>query len=152
MWRSDGRPRGHIRWVVVRDPAGVLDDEALLCSDPDASPEQIVEWFTLRWQVEVTFEEMRAHVGVQTQRQWSDPAIARTTPALFGLFSLVTLAADSLVREGGLIARASAWYPKRTPTFSDAIVAVRRCLWQSMPFFLHVPSATRHAENPQTTV
>ena len=142
VWSSDGRPRVHIRWVIVRDPDGALDDEALLCTDPDAAPEQIVEWFTMRWQVEVTpyqvrgrlFQEARAHVGVETQRQWSDLAIARTTPALFGLFSLVALIADALAREGDLSARASAWYSKCTPTFSDAIAAVRRRLWPSVTF------------------
>ena len=135
VWSSDGRPRVHIRWVIIRDPEGDLDDEALLCTDPYAAPEQIVEWFTMRWQVEVTFQEARAHVGVQTQRQWSDLAIARTTPALFGLFSMVALMADALAHEGDLIARASAWYSKRAPTFSDAIAAVRRRLWSSVAFF-----------------
>ena len=36
---------------------------------------------------------VRTHLGVETQRQWSDLAIARTTPALLGLFSWTTLAA-----------------------------------------------------------
>ena len=66
---------------------------------------------------------------METQRQWSDRAIARTTPALLGLYSLVALWADGLHRESALLPRASAWYAKRTATFSDALAAVRRALW-----------------------
>jgi len=81
--------------VLVRDPTGVRDPQAFLCTDLDATPVEILGWFVHRWSIETTFQESRAHLGVETQRQWSDLAIARTMPALFGLFSLVTLwAAD----------------------------------------------------------
>ena len=73
------------------------------------------------------FEELRAHLGMETQRQWSERAIARTTPALFGLFSLVTLTADVLIeQQGGILPRTTAWYAKTNPTFADAIALVRR--------------------------
>ena len=82
-----------IRYVLVRDPLGKLAPQALLCTDLTADPVQIVSWFVLRWQLETTFQEVRTHRGVETQRQWSELAILRTTPALLGLFSLVTLLA-----------------------------------------------------------
>ena len=85
----------------------------------------------MRWPVEVTFQEARAHLGVETQRQWSDLAIARTTPILLGLFSWVTLAAHSLVSHQPVSTRSSAWYSKSLPTFADAIAWVRLLLWQS---------------------
>ena len=75
-----------IRWVLIRDPKGELDTQSLLCTDQAAPPAQIFEWFSLRWQLEVTYQEVRIHLGVDTQRQWSDRAIARTTPILMGLF------------------------------------------------------------------
>ena len=87
VWYHCGRPPVAIRWVLIRDPKGELDTQALLCTDEEVAPAQIVEWFVLRWQLEVTFQEVRAHLGVETQRQWSDRAIARTTPILMGLFS-----------------------------------------------------------------
>ena len=87
-----------------------------------------------RWQVEVTFEEARRHLGVETQRQWSDAAIARTTPVLLALFSVVTLLAARLARGGRLPARTAAWYAKRTPTFSDALAAVRAHWWRWQGF------------------
>ncbi|MDF1513211.1 MAG: hypothetical protein P1S60_05335, partial [Anaerolineae bacterium] len=90
---------------------------------------QILTWFVRRWQVEVTFQEVRAHLGVETQRQWSDKAIARTTPILMGLFSLVTLLAHQSQSRCGLPVRHAAWYAKTTPTFSDAIALVRRRIW-----------------------
>ena len=76
---------------LVRDPLGRFDPQALLCTDPAQDPMQILRWFVQRWQLEVTFREVRDHLGVETQRQWSDQAIARTTPCLLGLFSPVPL-------------------------------------------------------------
>ena len=76
------------RWLLIRDPLHQFDSQALLCTDPAIVPVQIIEWFVLRWHVEVTFQQAHAHLGVETQRQWSDRAIARTTPVLLGLFSL----------------------------------------------------------------
>ena len=88
----------------------------------------------LKLDLEVTFAEVRRHLGVETQRQWSDPAIARTTPALLGLFSLVTLWADDLYAKTTPTPRTASWYPKPLPTFSDAIAAVRRELWTPKNF------------------
>jgi hypothetical protein len=93
-----------------------------------------VEWFVLRWTVEVTFHEVRAHLGVETQRQWADLAILRTTPALLGLFSLVTVFAQQLLGEQPFPIRQAAWYSKPLPTFSDTLAFVRQHLWPSAFF------------------
>src|ERR671917_2755634 len=93
VWRHGGRPVVPIRWVLIRDPLKRFAPQALLCTDPARDPAQIVGWFVTRWQVEVTFQEARAHLGIETQRQWSDRAIARTTPCLLALFSIVTVIA-----------------------------------------------------------
>ena len=111
------------------DPQGSFATQALLCTDPAADPTQILEWFVLRWQLEVTFHEVRTHLGVETQRQWSDLAIARTTPALLGLFSWTTLAAHALQKRRPMTQRKAAWYDKPSPTFVDAIALARRHLW-----------------------
>ena len=129
LWYHHGKPPVPIRWVLVRDPKGELDTQALLCTDQTVDPLQVLEWFVLRWQVEVTYQEVRAHLGVETQRQWSDRAIARTTPVLMGLFSWATLAAHSLQQDEPIIQRTTAWYAKPAPTFVDAIALVRRHLW-----------------------
>jgi len=118
-----------LRWVLVRDPFGEFRPQAFLCTDLDAGPVEILSWFVRRWTTEVTFAEVRRHLGVETQRQWSDRAIARTTPVLLGLYSLVALWADELQRGSAILPRAAAWYAKRAPTFSDALAAVRRTLW-----------------------
>ena len=119
-----------IRWVLVRDPTGERKPQSFLSTDLAVRPEQILQWFVSRWRMETTFQEVRTHLGVETQRQWSDLAILRTTPALLGLFSLITVWADRLVHTpiGIVTPRATAWYAKREPTFSDAIAAVRRAL------------------------
>ena len=136
VWFHYGKPAVPIRWVLIRDPQGEYETIALLCTDQEVVPQQIVEWFVMRWQLEVTFEEARRHLGVETQRQWSDKAIARTTPLLLGLFSWVTLAAHALHSSAcPVVARQSAWYTKSLPTFSDALALVRQQLWSSLPTF-----------------
>jgi hypothetical protein len=136
VWFHFGKPALPIRWVVIRDPQEDYETVCLLCTDSTVAPTQIVEWFVLRWQVEVTFEEARRHLGVETQRQWSDKAIARTTPLLLGLFSWVTLVAHVLhTSDCPVGVRQTAWYAKPLPTFSDALALVRQQLWVSLPTF-----------------
>jgi hypothetical protein len=134
VWFHSGQPPLPIRWVLLRDPLGKFKTQALLCTDLNVTPLQIIEWFIQRWQMEVTQREVREHLGVETQRQWSDLAILRTTPALFGLFSLVTLLAHRLAQRGKVLARQTAWYVKPRPTFSDALAAVRLDLWRQPTF------------------
>lgn len=129
LWYTPGFDPLPIRWVLVRDPAGKYKATAFLCTDLTVDPLQILHWFILRWNVEVTFEEARAQLGLETQRQWSDLAIARTTPLILGLFSLVTLLAYQLTKDKPFPLRRSAWYVKKEPTFSDALAVVRRHIW-----------------------
>ena len=136
VWFHGGMPPLPIRWVLIRDPKGKFKSQALLSTDLTAKPEQILKWFVMRWQTEVTFHEVRDHLGVETQRQWSDWAIARTTPTLLGLFSLVTLLANTHARKGKIPIRQAAWYCKPLPTFSDALALVRQEVWQHRYFQL----------------
>lgn len=134
IWYHSGLPPVPLRWVLIRDPQCQFATQALLCTDGGAAPAQILAWFVQRWQLEVTFEEARRHLGVETQRQWSELAIRRTTPALFGLFSLVSLLVQQRLAETPVPVRQSAWYRKRQPTFADALAFVRRELWQQLAF------------------
>jgi hypothetical protein len=140
-----------IRWVLVRDPLAEFEPTAVFATDRSAAPLQILAWFILRWNLEVTFEEARAHLGVETQRQWSDLAIARTTPALLGLFSLVTLLAHHLTQNKPFPVRSAAWYVKTEATFSDAIALVRRHLWTNTKF-TNSPSHTGFVEFPASVL
>jgi hypothetical protein len=128
LWYHPGK-RVAIRWVLVRDPSGEKEPQAFLCTDLEAEPADILRWFVRRWRTETTFEEARRHLGMETQRQWSDLAILRTTPALLGLFSLVTLWASQLAAERGPAVECARWYPKPLPTFGDALALIRRELW-----------------------
>lgn len=129
IWYYKGKPPIPARFVLVRDPEGKLEPRAYLCTNQNMKPVRILSFFVRRWQMEVTFAEVRRHLGVETQRQWSDKAIARTTPILLALFSLVTLLAHRLHRAEPLWVRGAAWYQKAVPTFSDALASVRRHLW-----------------------
>ena len=139
IWYHAGLPPLPIRWVLIRDPQGKFSSQALLCTDVQQSAVQILEYFVGRWQLEVTFQETRAHLGVETQRQWTDRAIARTTPALLGLFSLVTLMAHERWQHQALWVRRAAWYDKTLPTFVDALAEVRRALWKVPTFQRSAP-------------
>ena len=140
LWYRSGVPPVPIRWLLVRDPKGELEPQAFLATNLNARPCDILAWFVSRWQVEVTFAEVRAHLGVETQRQWSDKAILRTTPVLLGLFSIVTLWAHDLAKSRKFKPKTTAWYPKAVLTFSDAIAAVRREIWHNQISFMSRPS------------
>jgi hypothetical protein len=149
VWYASGLPPAKIRWVLVRDPSGERDPQAFLCTDLDLEPMAILGRFVFRWRIETTFQEVREHLGVETQRQWSDLAILRTTPALLGLYSLITIWAHGLmaVPDTAVRPHPAAWYKKSQPTFSDAIAAVRRVLWTPQDFSISRPQ-TESVEIP----
>ena len=129
VWHHPGLPLVPLRWVLACDPAGKFRPQAFLCTDQDAAPADLLAWFVRRWSTEVTFGEARRHLGVETQRRWSDLATARTTPVLLGRYSLVALWTHELRRSQMLLPAAAAWYAKERVTFSDALASVRRALW-----------------------
>ncbi len=129
LWYHGGKPIVPILWVLVRYPDGRREPEAFLCTDTKADPRDVLDCFNRRWAMETTYEEARAHLGVETQRQWSDPAVFRTTPLLLGLYSAVTLYMHQNAERFALSPRRAAWYPKPAPTFADALARVRRHLW-----------------------
>ena len=124
LWYRAGTPPTLLRWVLVRDPDGKMEPQAFFCTDTDMDPADVISNFAKRWEMEVTFQEVRTHLGVETQRQWSKKAIARTTPALLGLYSLVCLRAQQAL-ESNRMSYAAARYKKTNFTFSDAIAVIR---------------------------
>jgi len=134
VWYHTGLPPVPIRGVLIRDPAPRFDPQALLCTDLAQSPLTIVSGFVRRWQVEVTFQEVRRNLGGETQRPWTEQAMARTTPCLLAVFSMVTLLADRLARQGTWPLPQDAWYSKARPTLADALAAVRQYYWRQMGF------------------
>jgi hypothetical protein len=131
LWHTRGLPPVDIRFVLVGDPEGKRRMEACCCTDLQATSVQILAWVVMRWSVEVTCEEGRTQLGLETQRQWSDQAIARTTPVLLGLCSLVTLLALRLSHDGQIPVPVTAWYHKAEPTFSDGLSLVRQHRWRA---------------------
>jgi hypothetical protein len=141
LWYTPRLPPVAIRYVLVADPEGKLRMEAFFCTDLGATPVEILQWVVMRWSVEVTFEEGRAHLGLETQRQWSDLAIARTTPVLLALFSLVTVMALQLRQGGQIPVPVTAWYHKTEPTFVDCLALVRQHLWRAQYLMNSAPKA-----------
>lgn len=141
LWHTPGEAPVKIRYVITRDPAEKLRDEIFATTKLDATPAQIIEWVVMRWSVETTFEEARAHLGLETQRQWNDLAIGRTTPCLLGLFSLVVLLTHRLQPDGQVPVLTAAWYAKPEATFSDCLILVRKHLWRSLNYVHSAPQA-----------
>jgi len=131
LWYTPGWDPLPIRFVMVRDPEGKLRDEVFFCTDQDADPVQIINGVVMRWSVESTFEEAREHLGMETQRQWSDLAIQRTTPVLLGLFSIVTWITFQLTQNETVPIQKTAWYNKEKGTFSDGLFLVRKQIWKT---------------------
>jgi DDE superfamily endonuclease len=134
LWYSTGTDPLPIRWVLTRDPEGKLEPRAYFSTNQAPCAAEMVEDFVKRWPIEVTYEESRAHLGVETQRQWSDLAIERSTPCLLGLYSLVVLLGHALHPDGKIPLQQAAWYPKPQATFSDVLATVRRHLWGGLTF------------------
>jgi hypothetical protein len=134
VWYHTAKPPVVLRWLLIRDPQKRFKAQALLSTNLAHTLEQMLTWFVQRWTLEGTFEEARAHLGMETQRHWSERAIARTTPALLSLYCIVTLTAQQLIDKGETCVRSTAWYSKTRPTFSDAIAWVRRHLWEHLHF------------------
>jgi hypothetical protein len=142
-WYRFGSAPLPIRWVLTRDPAGKRPPKALVSTDQAQTAEEIVRDFMKRWSLEATCEESRAHLGLETQRQWSDRAIERTTPLLFGLYSLVALFGSVLAPDGQPPHRQAAWYQKPAATFSDILALVRAPVPVGQFRFPHIPFGSR---------
>jgi hypothetical protein len=150
LWYTPGERPLAIRWVLIVDPTGAMEPMAIFSTDVERPVATIIAQFVRRWNVEVTFEETRRHLGVETQRQWSDQAITRTTPALFALFSLVCLMAHRLVAIGqALPIRVTAWYRKSEATFSDVLAMVSRVLWAEKYFTNSIDHPQPHQLTPE---
>jgi hypothetical protein len=150
VWSHAGMPPLPIRWVLVRDPQGKFEPQALLCTDLTGDPVQILEWFVLRWRLEVTWQEARAHLGMETQRQWNARTIARTTPVLLGLFSMITLwarpagaGARPASQTGSMVSQIPANLCGCHRDRAATLVALYPCL--------HVTGESRHSGNPLYT-
>lgn len=135
LWGADGFMPVPIKWVLIIDPEGELDPVPLMSTDLQLSAEKIITLYIRRWDLEVTFEEVREHLGVETQRQWSDKAIARTTPILMGLYTIVNLICNRLQEEKPIEVAQTAWYEKSDATFSDLLKSVRKILWKDNLIF-----------------
>jgi hypothetical protein len=136
LWYHAGLAPITLLIVLVKTPGGKNEAEAFFSTDINLPPVKVIDYFVLRWNIEVTFEESRALLGIETQRQWSDKAIARTTPLLMGLFSFVTLVAISMHQVKALVSMETAsWYDKKGElTFSDILSIVRRSIWSEKYF------------------
>ena len=145
VWYHAGLPPVPIRWLLVKEPNGQFPPQALLSTDQTITPQQMLTFFIQRWTVETTFEQARAHLGMETQRQWNDQAIARTTPLVLALFAIVVLLAHTLSKKTACSVRQTAWYRKTKPTFSDALAWVRKHIWQ------HFSTSTPHPDRQKPT-
>lgn len=150
IWSRNKHQKVELQWVLIKDPEGKMKPVLIACTDLDTPAVEIVSYFVRRWQVEVTFAEVRRHLGVETQRQWSDLAIERATPLLMALKSLICCMALPLYRAGNMTIRTAAWYPKSHFTFSDIHAAVRQQIWAVSKF--STSTTKRKVENLEARI
>ncbi|HUU91062.1 MAG TPA: transposase [Phycisphaerae bacterium] len=151
-WYMAGHGLVPIRWVFVHDLQGTHRDEYFYTTDPTLSPEQVISFFTARWPIETTFQEVRAHLGFETTRQRVARSVLRTAPCLLGMYSLICLIFAEHVGRHRVRPAATSWYRKQELTFADAMVTVRRLLWEHSVFekppdhdaFDKLPARLRH--------
>lgn len=136
--------------MTLPDPEGKLEPSVIAATDLDIDPVEAIRFFVRRWRIEVTFAEVRRHLGVETQRQWSDLAIKRSTPILMALFSIITLWAWQLKDQGRLLIRKTAWYDKQHLTFSDALAAVRMRIYEHNQLLTSIPDTPDEQLNRET--
>ncbi len=139
-WYKVGGGLVDVRWVFVHDLDGTHEDRYVYSTDPSMTPERVVTLYTGRWSIEVTFQEVRRHLGFATPRSWSRRSVLRTAPCLLGLFSLVCLIYHGHTRGRGSKPRRTPWYAKAEVTFADAVEGVRRALWQETVLKQSFPS------------
>ena len=125
-WYKAGAGLVPVRWVFVRDRQGTHRDEYFFTTDPSLPPEVIVSWYTQRWGIETTYQELRAHLGFETTRQRVAASVLRTGPCLLGLFSVISLIYAAHLRDHHPKLQSLSWYAKGEPTFADALATVRR--------------------------
>jgi hypothetical protein len=132
-WYRAGEELVPVRWVYVEDRTGTHRPEYFFSTDVARTPQQIVESYTGRWNIETTFQEMRSYLKLEKTRGWRERTVLRTAPCLFGLYAVIALWYAELPARWQT-ARA---VPRAEPgvvTFSDAITAVRRWLWSEWVF------------------
>jgi hypothetical protein len=134
QWYKAGQGLVPVRWVFVHDREGTHRDEYFYATDPGLLAPRIISWFTARWPIETTFQEVRAQLGFETPRQWVAPSVLRTGPCLLGLVTVISLIYAEHARRHRVRPQGSAWYQKAAPTFGDAVATVRRLLWAETVF------------------
>jgi len=132
-WYRSGEGLLAVRWVFVHDCTGTHRDEYFFSTDLGLAPGAVIEFFVGRWSIETTFQEMRAYLGLETTRGWTAQTVRRVAPCLLGLYSVVAVLYAQLPTRY-LRVRVIDWPGKKDVTFSDAITAVRRWLWQEWIF------------------
>jgi hypothetical protein len=153
LWYRSGHPVIPIRWVILKDPNGEFDSCALFSTTRSLKAISIIQAFIERWNIEVTFEEVHAHLGFGTQRGWANKTIERTTPPILGIFSITCLIAKDILKETkqSLPVAKTAWYKKTIPTFSDVLLLVRQHLLRYI-FFTRSTLSLEREKNPAVEI
>lgn len=133
-WDRIGKALVAVRWVFVRDRSGSRRDEYYFTTDPTLEMRKLIEWYTWRWSIETTFQELRAHLGLESARGWCRNTVLRWSPCQFGLFTIVSLIYHGHQQRHGLAPKVRKGYVKTQPTFSDAMSTVRRLFWRETIF------------------
>jgi hypothetical protein len=119
-----------VRLVIVRDPTGTEPDDFFFTTDLTATPAQITSRYAGRWSIEVTFRDTKQDLGGEQPQSWKRQGPERAACLGLWLHAMTWCWYLQQHPQGGTwIPRP--WYPRKvTPSFLDALAALRRTLWQ----------------------
>lgn len=145
IWYGYGIRPVPIKWVLTKRGNEVT---VLFSTNLKHSPQFIIETFVGRWKIETTFEETRRHLGMETQRQWSDRAIDVTTPIILASYSIINLMAYELVKNNDqkIPIQTTSWYKKEHVCFSDVICCLRQQILEKK-YLSHIDKNTDLEKN-----
>ena len=127
-------PKSQVLLVIARDPAGIEPDDFFFTTDLSASPAWVAETYAGRWSIEDTFRNVKQFLGGQEPQCWKRQGPERAACLSLWVYGVVW--SWYITTQG---ARRSwpqlPWYrSKRTPSFMDALAALRRVLWRRTIF------------------
>ena len=123
--RAYAVPDRPLRVVAVEPLTGGRGVQAFYSTRHDASGEQVLVWYAMRWSIEVAFQNSKTHLGFEKPQGWTRQAVERTAPTAMLLHTLIVL---WFARCGHRRYRQPdcPWYrSKRHASFADMLTTLR---------------------------
>jgi hypothetical protein len=120
FYKAPGRD---VKVVALEHLGGGRGIEVFYTTQTESPAETVLEQYSWRWPIEVTFHDAKQHLGIEEPQNRTTLAARRTAPTGFLLYSLVVWWHESVRSEPAKSLRS--WPHKRSPSFADMLAALR---------------------------